>query len=69
MRDHRLFDHTDWKSKKKICKSSDVPVFTENIGGEQNQRVFVVRDEAPHFFRGPRLLYWEFCFTLLQPAY
>ena len=32
MRGLRLFHHTDWKSKKKIFTSSDVPVFTENIG-------------------------------------
>ena len=29
-------------------------VFTENIG-EDLKKVFVVRDEAPHFFLGPRL--------------
>ena len=29
-------------------------VFTENTGEEQ-KKVFVVRDEAPHFLRGPRL--------------
>ena len=32
MRGPRLFDHTDWKSKKKVFTTSDVPVFTENIG-------------------------------------
>ena len=28
-------------------------VFTENIGEDQEKKVFVVRDEAPHFLRGP----------------
>ena len=29
-------------------------VFTENIGGEQKKKIFVVRDEALHYLRGPR---------------
>ena len=33
MRGSRLFDHTDWKSKKKVFTCSEYcPVFIENIG-------------------------------------
>ena len=53
MRGPRLFDHIEWKSKKGLHAPRCL-VFTENIGGEQ-KKVFVVCDEAPHFFRGPRL--------------
>ena len=74
MRGPRLFDHTNWKSKKRFSRSQ-ISVFTENIGlvksnkkvytsldvlfsiesiGEEKKKVFIVRDEAPHFFRGPR---------------
>ena len=51
MRDPRLLDHTDWKSKKglHVLRSPD---FTENTGEEQ-KKVFVARVEAPHFLRGP----------------
>ena len=30
-------------------------VFIENIGEDQKKKIFVVRDEVPHFLRGPRL--------------
>ena len=39
MRGSRLFDYTDRKSKKiKVYTFSDVPFFTENIGGEQKKK-------------------------------
>ena len=41
------------KSKKKVYTSSDVLFSTESIG-EEKKKVFIVRDEAPHFLRGPR---------------
>ena len=40
------------KSKKKLYTFSDVLVSTESIGEEK--KVFNVRDEPPHFLRGPR---------------
>ena len=42
------------KSKKKVYTSSDVLFFTESIG-EEKKKVFIVRDEAPHFLRGPMI--------------
>ena len=59
-RPYRLFDHTDWKSKKSSLIQR-YPVFTENIGEEQKKRssLFVIRPliffEGPHFLRGPKL--------------
>ena len=50
----RLFDHTDWKRKKKVYIFPDV-LFSLNILMESKKKVFVVRDEALHFLRGPRL--------------
>ena len=41
------------KSKKMVHTSSDVLFSTESIG-EEKKKVFIVRDEAPHFLRGPR---------------
>ena len=41
------------KCKKKAYTSSDVLFSTESIG-EEKKKVFIVRDEAPHFLRGPR---------------
>ena len=41
------------KKKKKVYTSSDVLFSTESIG-EENKKVFIIRDEAPHFIRGPR---------------
>ena len=32
MKGPRLFDHTDWKSKKRFSRRVRCPVFTENIG-------------------------------------
>ena len=49
MRGPKLFDHTNWKSKKRpLYTYSRCPIFTENIGEEQ-KKIFFVRDEAPHF--------------------
>ena len=41
------------KSKKKVCTSSGVLLSTVSIG-EEKKKVFIVRDEAPYFLRGPR---------------
>ena len=42
------------KSKKKVCTYSDVLFSRESIG-EENKKVLIVRDEAPHrFLRDPR---------------
>ena len=41
------------KSNKKVYTSLDVLFSIESIG-EEKKKVFIVRDEAPHFFRGPR---------------
>ena len=41
------------KSKKKVYTSSDVLFASESMG-EKEKKVFVVRDEALHFLRGPR---------------
>ena len=41
------------KSKEKVYTFSDVQFSTENIG-EEKKKVFIVRDEVPHFLRGPR---------------
>ena len=46
------------KSRKKVYTSSDVLFSTESIG-EEKKKVLIVRDEVPHFLRGPRF----------QPAY
>ena len=43
------------KTKKKIFMSTDV-VFSLKISAEDQEKVFVVRDEAPHFLRGPSRL-------------
>ena len=40
-------------SEKKGSMSSDVLFSTENIV-EEKKKIFIVRDEAPHFLRGPR---------------
>ena len=74
MRGPRLFDYSDWKSKKGL-NVPRCPVFTENIGivkskkkiytssdvlfstesvGEEEKKIFLVRDEAPLFLQGPR---------------
>ena len=41
------------KSKKKLYPSSDDLFSIESIGGEK-KKVFIVRNEVPHFLRGPR---------------
>ena len=46
--------------KKKVFMSADVAFadVTENIGEDPTKKkVFVVRDEAPHFLRGPHFLW------------
>ena len=50
-RPYRLFDDTVWKSKKPTF--SDV-LFSLKISVESKKKVFGFRDEAPHFFQGPR---------------
>ena len=74
MRGPRLFDHSDWKSKKGL-QVLRCPVFTENIGIvkskkkvytssdvlfsiqsiSEEKKVFIVRYEAFHFLRDPRI--------------
>ena len=51
MRGSKLFDNTDWKNKKKLYTFLDVLFCTESII-EEKRKVFIVRDEAPHFLRG-----------------
>ena len=62
----RLFDHIDWKGKKG-CATVHVPQIScfqcpqmscfhcKYQWRAKKKEVFVVRDEAPHFPRGPRL--------------
>ena len=52
MRGPRLFDHTDWKNKTKIYAFLDVLFCTESLS-EKKKKVFIVRNEAPHFLQGP----------------
>ena len=59
MRGPRLFDHTDRyryseEQIKKVRAYSDVLFSRESIGEENKKKVLIVRDEASHFFRGPR---------------
>ena len=41
------------KSKKKVYTPLDVEFSTQSIG-EEKYKVFIVRDDASHFLRGPR---------------
>ena len=60
MRGPRLFDHTDWNSKKGL-HALRCPVFTENIDDNQKTGlhiigcpVFTENVGEDHFLRGPR---------------
>ena len=54
MRGPGLFDHTDWKSKKRSARPQ-MSLFSLKMSVESKKKVFVVRDEVSHFLRGPRL--------------
>ena len=56
MKGPRLFEHTDWNSKKKNRKGLHV-LFSLKISVESKKKVFVVRDEVPHFLQGPHFLH------------
>ena len=61
MKGPRLFDHTDWKKKKRCSRPPNDVLFSLKISLKSKKKFlfFVIRplilSEAPHFLGGPRL--------------
>ena len=53
------------KTKKKVFMSADF-LFSQKISVKTKRKVFVVRDEAPHFLRGS--IGFSMFYLLVNPA-